>query len=174
MPIQPQKFIARNLSTAGPDTVREERKRLLAAELLRSGTSLKMTALGTSMVPAIWPGDVLTLEPGAEGADVGDIVLFLQNGRFFIHRIAEKNSGTWRTRGDAVSQPDPPITPADVLARVSMIEREGGRLLPCRQRPVRHRVMAWFLCYSDRLRNAALRLNGWRRGPGSMTGEYSY
>ena len=55
---------------------REAHKLDLAAEVLSAGGTIRLQALGTSMLPSIWPGDVLSIErpPGQEIVP-GDIVL---------------------------------------------------------------------------------------------------
>ena len=82
------------------------------------------------MVPAIWPGDSLIVEP-ATGDDVstGDIVLFSSEFRFVAHRVVEKKDASDRgqllTRGDAMSVPDAPIRHSEILGRVSFVVRDG-------------------------------------------------
>ena len=91
-----------------------------------------LPATGRSMVPAIWPGDVLIVEP-ATGEDVtaGDIVLFSNAYRFVAHRVIGKNSmdhGKLLTRGDAMATADASIRQSEMLGRVSFIVRDGKRL----------------------------------------------
>src|ERR1039458_9326454 len=63
----------------------------LAAEVLRSSGSLRLRAIGASMLPAIWPGDVLTVQRrDAENAQPGDIVLFARGGALVAHRVVER------------------------------------------------------------------------------------
>jgi tetratricopeptide (TPR) repeat protein len=48
----------------------------LAATLLRAGGSIRIKALGTSMLPTIWPGDILHIEGKACGElAIGDVVV---------------------------------------------------------------------------------------------------
>ena len=89
-----------------------------------------MSAIGKSMVPTIWPGDSLVVEP-ATGNDVsaGDIVLFSNSCRFVAHRLVEKenstNPGELLTRGDAMPTADAPIRQSELLGRVSLVVRDG-------------------------------------------------
>ena len=71
---------------------REDHKLELATEVLRSGGAIRLQALGTSMLPSVWPGDLLSIEP-APGKDMvpGDIVLVARDARFFVHRLIEKD-----------------------------------------------------------------------------------
>ena len=67
--------------------VREDTKLGLAAELLRGGGTVHLKAWGTSMLPSVWPGDLLTIQSAADDEVVpGDIVLVLRDNRFFVHR----------------------------------------------------------------------------------------
>src|SRR5271157_1377561 len=102
MPVQSEDFVT--VMTE----IREGHKLDLAAQVLSSGGAIRLQALGTSMLPSIWPGDVLSIEhkPGEEIVP-GDIVLVARDGRFFIHRLIEKHNSGWITRGDSLPQPDP-------------------------------------------------------------------
>ena len=106
---------------------RGDHKLELATEVLRSGGAIRLQALGTSMLPSVWPGDVLSIEP-APGKDLvlGDIVLAVRDGRFFVHRLIEKRDCEWITRGDSLPQNDPPLAEAQVLGKVSLIHRKTG------------------------------------------------
>lgn len=80
------------------------------------------------MLPVIWPGDELVVEPIAgSGVAEGDIVLFRSGSRFVAHRVVASNSSnsTVHTQGDALSQGDPPVPSAGILGRVSFIMRDG-------------------------------------------------
>ncbi len=103
----------------------------LATEVLRSGGAIRLQALGTSMLPSVWPGDVLSIAP-APGKDIvpGDIVLVARDGRFFIHRLIQKDETHWITRGDSLAQNDPPLAEAQVLGKVSLIHRTTGDIVP--------------------------------------------
>ena len=84
-----------------PETVGCE----LAAQMLRSFGKLRLRATGSSMLPAVWPGDVLSVcSHAAAEALPGDIVLFGREGRLFAHRVVEKRDtghGTRDTRSGA-------------------------------------------------------------------------
>ncbi len=61
----------------------------LAEEILGRGGRLCFRARGTSMMPAVTDGDLLTLGPiGAGGPEIGDIVLArTEGGRLVVHRV---------------------------------------------------------------------------------------
>ena len=62
----------------------------LAAEVLRSSGKLRLRATGASMLPVVWPGDILNISgEGAGKALPGDIVLFGREGGLIAHRVVE-------------------------------------------------------------------------------------
>ena len=66
----------------------------LAAEALRSRGVLKLRAAGVSMLPTLWPGDLLTVQClREEEVEPGEIVLYMRSDRFFVHRIVSQNPG---------------------------------------------------------------------------------
>jgi hypothetical protein len=85
----------------------------LAAEVLRSAGELRFRATGTSMIPAIWPGEVLLVrKDGAATAGPGDVILFGRDGRLCAHRVVRRVEGAdgpvWITRGDRLTHEDSP------------------------------------------------------------------
>jgi hypothetical protein len=168
--VQPEKFVAQKplmpaLTQAGGDY-----KLSLAAEVLRTGGWIRLQAQGTSMLPSLWPGDVLTIE--ATNPDVivvGDIVLVAHENRFFVHRFVKKSSFQgnphWITRGDAVPQDDPPAAPDEVLGKVVAIRRGSRVTIPSRRVSPPLRILAKMLCHWDRFRSLALRIHAALREP---------
>ena len=145
--------------------ISETHKLDLAAEVLKSGGEIRLQALGTSMLPSIWPGDVLCIEHKAGGEMVrGDIVLVARDSRFFVHRLIERSELGWLTRGDSLPQNDEPIAEAQVLGKVSLIHRKTRATVPERRVSLFKRMLAWLLCRCDFLRNLALRFHSWWRG----------
>ena len=140
----------------------------LAAEILRAGGAVRMRVLGTSMLPTMWPGDVVRIEGlSAECAIPGEIVLYETKERFFLHRLIEKSEvrGLLHlvTRGDSMPQDDPKIAKSQLLGHVSSICRNGRTMTPAlRLSPVMW-AAGWTLCYSNTLRNLALRLHSRRQ-----------
>lgn len=120
----------------------------LAAEALRSFGNLRLRATGTSMLPAIWPGDVLSIQSdAATEALPGDIVLSRRDGRLVAHRVVERTirdrQVKWVTRGDSVEGNDDPVSGDDILGKVTAIERGPWRIDP---RPsFLNRAVAWVL-----------------------------
>ncbi len=102
----------------------------LAAEILHRFGEVRFVALGGSMVPSIYPGDLLTVHSESV-ADTrrGEIVLFLLGGRPYVHRVArkwpERNRIAFATRGDSLPKEDPSIDASQLLGRVTAIQRRG-------------------------------------------------
>lgn len=143
---------------------REEHKLELATSVLRSGGRIRIKALGTSMLPSIWPGDILLIESTlTDEFTHGDVVLVKREKSILIHRLVNKNGPQWITRGDAMPQNDPPASPADILGKVSEI-RCGARVItPKGPVPLLQRMLAWMLCHSQICRRVALHIHSvWR------------
>jgi signal peptidase I len=144
-------------------TAIDEYKIELAAEILRSGGRIQIKALGTSMLPTIWPGDILQIEskPWDELA-VGDVVLVKREKSVLIHRLMKNGGPQWVTRGDAMPQDDPAVAVGDVLGRVAQIERCSRATEPRRSVLPVQRVFAWVLCRWHIFRGLALRAHALR------------
>ncbi len=102
----------------------------LAEEALRSFGELRFRAHGTSMLPAIWPSDVLRVKaiPSRE-ALVGQVWLSRQRGRLVVHRIVRLGEDGMRTvvcRGDFLEWDDPALPPEGLLGLVTHRERRGA------------------------------------------------
>jgi len=112
----------------------------LAEEVLRSFGELQFVARGTSMVPAIFPGDtlVITRNPHAR-VRCGHVMLASRDGRFFAHRVVGKTNAGGRhlvfMRGDALLDNDPPVPDQDLLGRVTAVIRRGRRIELEEERP---------------------------------------
>lgn len=113
-------------------------KRELACEVLRSFGTLRLQVTGHSMLPAIWPGDVLVIERAEIGeVSVNDVVLCVREGvgRLFAHRIVRtqpRRDGVQAiTQGDALRVPDAPVSESHLLGKVTRIVRNGRHVRPC-------------------------------------------
>src|SRR5579864_7139215 len=96
----------------------------LVSSMLRTGGAVKIKALGTSMLPTIWPGDILVIESISHDQLVcGELLAVRVQNEIRVHRLLEKTAPDWITRGDSMPQNDPAISPNDVLGRVSEIRR---------------------------------------------------
>ena len=106
---------------------------LFAEALHRSGRQ-QFVAGGLSMLPAIWPGDRLTIE-STEASDLraGEIVAWQRGDAIVVHRVVEvvwAGSGAHvMTRGDAMPATDDPVPASAILGRVIGVRR-GALDLP--------------------------------------------
>jgi len=122
----------------------------MAGEVLRSFGRLRLKVLGWSMLPAIWPGDIVELER-ASGSELGkgQIILFRRDRRLFVHRILKADGSTIVTRGDAMPHPDPVVSDQELLGRVTSIERDGKWIQPSTMPSFAERLVAEFMRDSD-------------------------
>ena len=140
----------------------------LVAECLRRFGYARLRVTGSSMLPSIWPGDVVHVEAAhPESLELGDIVLFRRGARLFAHRLlhspAHKNLNLFVTRGDALPSPDPPVSSSDILGRVASIValgRRGNRpALPAEP----NRALALAIAHCNFIQTGMLRLRRFAR-----------
>lgn len=135
----------------------------LAAEVARKHGKLRLRVTGLSMLPAVWPGDIVTVQ-SREAARLlpGELVLVDDEGRLRLHRLiaSQMSPGDDRlvTRGDSLAANDPPVRGEQVLGVVTSIERGSVSFAPSR----RLSKLAWLFsdtsCLSAWTIRAALRL----------------
>ena len=158
MPLQPEKFVAFEPSMPILIAPRVDHRFILAVEMLRSGRPIRMRTSGVSMLPSIWPGDVVVVENKASSEIVsGDIVVVARGGKFFVHRLVGKRDSHWITRGDSNPQNDPPFAGVELLGKVSAIHHRRRVMIPRPRVSLAVRTLAWMLCHWDTLRNVTLR-----------------
>jgi hypothetical protein len=149
----------------------------MAAELLRSHGSLRLQVLGQSMLPTIWPGDVVTIGRAvADAMEIADIGVFQRDRRFFVHRLKKilviDGLTQFVTRGDSATDDDP-LFPADtLLGKVVQISHKHRSSVPPSHFSLCARAGGWLLARCSPLRNLALRIDA-QRGDGTRDGEYS-
>lgn len=105
----------------------------LAREVVRTFGGIRLRVTGTSMVPAICPGDMVSVQRAAlNGIAPGQVVVFEREGRLIVHRAIECNddaeSPLLITRGDRLRYDDLPVSPSEFLGRVTSIERGGRKI----------------------------------------------
>jgi hypothetical protein len=90
----------------------------------------------------------------------GHVVLFVRDGRFFAHRVVGKirqeDSTLLVTRGDRLKENDPPVSPAELLGRVTGVIRGNRHLVP--SITFWRRTGSWALRRSELGTRMALRL----------------
>ena len=118
-------------------------KNELAAQLLRSVGELRLRVTGSSMLPAVRPGDVLTVRRCAiDEATRGDIILFTRGRRLFAHRVVACPEGGLVTQGDGIPLPDSPVGPAEFLGKVIHVRRRGSPVYDHSRRTLAGRISA--------------------------------
>jgi signal peptidase I len=174
-----------------PEDTRDERRSTwtaersaLAAEVLRRSGHLHLQVHGESMLPALWPGDVVEIAScSLEDLRPGEIVLARREGRFFLHRLVGRftDPGTrsgFLLRGDSMPGPDPQFPVEALLGRlVQKVDEsadDGRSVHAAGLRPVFRangfgvkwsRALGILLCYSGLARRLALKLHSRRKAP---------
>ncbi len=106
---------------------------LLRDQVARYGQA-RIKAQGTSMLPNIWPGEVLhILRVPVEQFAPGQIAVFYREQRICAHRVISVTHKPFAvlTQGDRLSTADAPITKDELLGVVTGVRRRG-RLEPPR------------------------------------------
>jgi signal peptidase I len=112
-----------------------EMKCELAAQVLRTFGTLRLEVTGLSMLPSVWPGDVLFVERREmEEIAAGEIILFAREDKLVAHRVLSKTvvgDETYAiTRGDGLLATDEPVSPAELLGSVRHVLRAGQYVAP--------------------------------------------
>lgn len=160
-------FIAKDLLTLGQDgtpndsTTSSVADRALlttelAAESLRITGRLRLRVRGESMLPTLWPGDVVEIAScSLDDVRTGQVALALREGRFFLHRVVARSpAGGFLLRGDSMPDADPEFPIGALIGRLASSPRA---LLPW------PRVIGQLLCYCGPVRRLALRVHASRR-----------
>lgn len=139
----------------------------LAREVVRAFGELRLRVLGTSMVPSLHPGDLVSIQrAGPSEVSTGEIALYLRDGRLFAHRVVARAGSSEQPllilRGDRLRHNDPPVCASELLGRVHFIERGSRRLQPANSLSVWKRIVAPLLRSSDRATSLYLRLEARR------------
>lgn len=148
-----------------PTESREQLKHNLAAEALRTAGKFRLAAFGYSMLPTLWPGEVLTIQvQSLEQVRSSEVVLFSREGRFFIHRVLRKVKMGLETRlitrGDALPWVDATVLPIEFLGKIVSVRR-GVREIPVPACSPWRRFMGLALTYSVHLRSLGIRWHAW-------------
>lgn len=122
-------------------------KRQLAADMIRTFGELRLRVTGSSMLPSVFPGDILSVKR-SEVTDIssGDMVLFERQGHLCAHYVVRKASDRGQTylvtRGHLLSCADPPVSPRELLGRVTSIERGRFHIDPQAALSIHSRIIA--------------------------------
>ena len=139
----------------------------VAAESLRASGRLRLSVRGESMLPSLWPGDVVEIAScSIDKVQPGEIVLAMREGRFFLHRfLARSGPATFLLRGDSVPTSDVSYSNEALLGRLvsrgfQSQKDDPNPLLPSRPWT---RAIGWFLSHCGSARSLALRLHARRQ-----------
>jgi hypothetical protein len=148
----------------------------LVAEVLRRHDRPRVRGQiqGESMLPALWPGDVVEIEScSLEELRAGEIVLAQRDERLVLHRlIGDRGPNRFVLRGDCVRSADPEYTADALLGRLVRrgIEQRNATV-PAKRRAL---IAQWFgakwsravgisFCYCSLARRLALKLHSRRK-----------
>src|ERR1017187_3020778 len=111
--------------------LRDAVKRNLVADVARSFGQVRLKVTGTSMLPSVWPGDILTVSRCSCGdLNPGQIVLCFRDEALVAHRLIRKSGNRIVTRGDSLYNYDRPFREEELLGRVVTIVRDGRQVEP--------------------------------------------
>jgi signal peptidase len=129
----------------------------LVTEVAHSFGEVCLQVTGSSMIPAIWPGDVVAVRRSELGElRPGQIVLYRQERGLVAHRIVHIHGNLLTTRGDTLRHVDPPVKASDLVGQVLSLVRNGQRV-NLRQSSWQ-RICASLLRHSDLCLRMTLRL----------------
>lgn len=141
----------------------------LVADALRRGGDLpgrvRLRVYGESMLPSLWPGDVVEIEScSLDNVQPGEIVLAQREGRLFLHRfIAHCPPNAFLLRGDSMPGPDPQYAREALLGRlVNSADKGYGVSAPALRPGFRakwSRALGIVLCNCGVARRLALKLH---------------
>lgn len=101
----------------------------LVADVARNFCDVCLKVTGASMMPAVWPGDVLHIRRSALAElQPRQILLYRCDRRLIAHRIVRIDGDRLITRGDALQCEDPPVREADIVGQVICIVRNGRQI----------------------------------------------
>jgi signal peptidase I len=142
----------------------------LAGEIVRTFGGVRLRVFGTSMVPSVLPGDLISVQrANLSEISPGEIVLYLRDGRLFVHRVVARagshDDPRLITRGDRLSYNDPLVSSSELLGRVTSIQTHDGRghreVRPTTSMSVWQQMFVHVLRTSDRATYLYLRLAGY-------------
>jgi signal peptidase I len=130
----------------------------LAADVIREFGELRLKVTGTSMMPSVRPGDILTIRRSSAAELLpGRIVLCYRHQSLLAHRLVGKLGDYLFTRGDSLQFNDSPFHEDELLGEVVAIVRNGRTIAP--KQTWWHRVASGLARDSELFAHALLRLH---------------
>jgi hypothetical protein len=131
----------------------------LAVEALRQTGSLRLKVWGESMLPALWPGDVVEVKHcSLQEVLAGDIVLAIRDDRFYMHRLSSSSRSGFTTRGDAMPSIDGEFSADALVGKVISVQR-AGHVRNISRPNLGRRLLGLVLCHCGPARRLAMRLH---------------
>jgi peptidase S24-like protein len=130
----------------------------------RQGRQFVTSFSGTSMLPAIAPGQLVSVTCGVEPM-VGDVAVFRYSDQVGVHRVVGRTASWFLTWGDNNPLPDEPVTPVRIIGAI--------RDVPAAKKSLRRRMLLWFLgspnqpidVLTHRIRLVYRARTVWKQGP---------
>ena len=104
---------------------------VLLRAVLDKNKPFRFRAKGFSMTPFLKDGDGITISPLSDASPrLGDVMACIHpaDGTLLVHRVVKQNGAAWLIQGDNAAETDGLLTKADMLGRVTRIERGGKRI----------------------------------------------
>ena len=139
---------------------RKQAKEELATEALLQSGFLRIRVTGTSMLPAIWPGDLVHIRRLEQPyPQIGEVILAQGGTGLLVHRVLGCEIQAGRvliiTCGDRHQKPDPPLCTSQILGSVTAIEGARGLRPVPSNRSLRIMASGWILRRSNLLAGLA-------------------
>lgn len=101
----------------------------LVVDVAKTSGLVQLRVAGCSMVPILWPGDLVFVQPcDFSRLEPGMVIVFRQHEKLVVHRILRREHGAVITRGDARGRLDGPVRNEDIVGRVDEVLRKGKRV----------------------------------------------
>ncbi|MFZ0394839.1 MAG: S24/S26 family peptidase [Terracidiphilus sp.] len=130
----------------------------LAADVALASGSVRLRVTGSSMLPALRAGDLVTVERcSLEEFEPDAMVLFRRGDGLVLHRLVRKTGDSVLTRGDSLPRYDEPVGTSAIVGRAVSVLRNGRPVNL--QRTLGQRSVAALLRHSDLCTRLFLRLS---------------
>lgn len=141
----------------------EQSRAELLIDLLDRFGEARLRVTGASMLPSIWPGDVLTIRRRPlDQLRRGEVALFIRDGRFFAHRVVAQLGSHLITQGETLPAPDSPVSCDELLGTVVLLSRWGKARPMSSHVGLPARLTAALVRRSAHAGSVLLRMHSWR------------
>ncbi len=103
-------------------------------KILESGISISSKVQGISMLPLLWPNEIVLIEPiNNYKIQIGDILLIKKDHRFIAHRLLKKNKTQHKemliTKGDSNFKEDEPTDLESIYGLIKAVQIKNGEFV---------------------------------------------